>query len=243
MQLAASVESCREYLDLAKKYPKFVTPGGSAENGEIELILDEERMLAIEKETGRTVGVMGRDKYFLWVNDACKFPGGKEGVYGRLIWMSGLDSEAAVIVMPVFPDGKIAVNCNFRHATRSWEIELPAGLIDDGESPEDAAVRETKEETGLLVDRLVRLGEIPSDSGAVSAVLPVFLARVTGKGNAMLEDSEAIAEVLALSVSEIKEAFGRGFLEVKIKGIDHKVPFRDSGLAYAILMGELKKEL
>jgi ADP-ribose pyrophosphatase len=144
--------------------------------------------------------------------------------------------------MPILPDGKIVLNCNYRHTTRSWEIELPRGVINVGESAEDAARRETLEETGMAIDDIIQLGAIPPDSGVVSAVIPIFMAKVVAHQDANREDSEAIEDVLALSVSEIKTAFANGFLELEIRGNPYKVSFRDPFLAYALLMLELKNQ-
>lgn len=237
--LEASEASCKEYLELVEKYPNLVPEQGVSSKGEIEIILDKEKMLSIEKITGRTVGVVMRDNYWIWVNDACKFPNGKEGVYGRIIWVRGLNSQTAVAVMPILPDGKIVLNCNYRHTTRSWEIELPRGVINSGESSEDAARRETLEETGMIIDCIAQLGAIPPDSGVVSAVIPIFMAKVVAQQHSNPEDSEAIEDILALSISEIKTAFTNGFIELEIRGNPYKVPFRDPFLAYALLMLEL----
>jgi len=54
----------------------------------------------------------------------------------------------------------------------------PGGVIDEGESPEEAAVRETREETGLDVRVLEKLGEV---LGPVTGrYLGVFLCAVEG---------------------------------------------------------------
>lgn len=46
----------------------------------------------------------------------------------------------------------------YRYPIRSWQTELPGGLIDPGETPEQAAVRELKEETGYEADEVISLG-------------------------------------------------------------------------------------
>ncbi|MFB8003157.1 NUDIX domain-containing protein [Nocardia sp. NPDC056000] len=57
-------------------------------------------------------------------------------------------------------DGRLLV---FRHIDYSWEdvgIQVPAGSLQDGETPEDAVLREAREETGLTEFTIVRkLGE------------------------------------------------------------------------------------
>ncbi len=211
--LHADEGSRHRYLELLKLYPHFVFPNGDAAQGEIEILLDETKMSLIEEKLGRDVGVLKEDRYWIWVNDACKFPSGHEGVYGRILWVPRLESPAqAVAVMPVTSEGKIVLNCNFRHATRSWEIELLRGLVNRGESAEEAAKRETCEETGRSIAEIRLLGEIPPDSGVLSVVVPVFIAQVASVDVQQQEETEAI-EVLELSIEEIQQAFAKGYHE------------------------------
>jgi ADP-ribose pyrophosphatase len=202
-------------------------------------LTDPEKMAAIEKAQARDVGIIGRDKYWLWINDACRFPSGHEGIYGRLLWVKTLTGTPGVAVMPILPDGRIALNCNFRHATRSWEIELPRGGLNPGETIEAAAKREALEETGMVVDSLQLLGSIPPDSGVITAVVPIFVAKVIHRQGAQQEETEAIEEILALTRDEIKTAFARGYCVCKIRGEEKRVLFRDPFLAYALLLDEI----
>ncbi|MFI5344088.1 MAG: NUDIX hydrolase, partial [Chlamydiales bacterium] len=210
--------SRQEYLELVKRYPSLAQSKGDFSKGEIELVFDPQEMAAIEKTTGRDVGVVMQDKYWLWVNDACKFPSGLQGVYGRILWVKSLESCPGVAVMPILPNGKIVLNCNFRHATRSWEMELPRGVINIGEGIEAAAKRETMEETGMIVDDLSLLGEIPTDTGITNTVVPIYIAKVINKQNPQQEESEAIEEIISLTIPEIKQAFLRGYYVCKIRG-------------------------
>lgn len=232
----ASELSRQKYLDLINRYPLLTQPLGSASKGEIEIVLDKNRLAAIEKSSGRDVGVVAEDKYWIWINDACIFPSGSEGVYGRILWIKGLESTPGVAVMPIMPDGKIVLNCNFRHATRSWEIELPRGGVNAGEEIEAAARRETMEETGMAVDSLVLLGAIPPDSGLTATVVPIYLAKVVKQQTTQQEETEAIEEILSLSLKEIKQGFVKGYRFCKIRGEVKRVAFRDPFLAYAVLM-------
>ena len=56
----------------------------------------------------------------------------------------------AVVLIITSPDGsKLLLNKEFRMAVGGYAINFPAGLIDEGENPEQAAARELWEETGL----------------------------------------------------------------------------------------------
>lgn len=233
--------SRHHYIELIKNSPKLVNVLGEYTKGEIEIVTNPQEMAAIEKKTGREVGVVKKDKYWLWINDACVFPNGSKGVYGRILWVQSLEGVTGVAVMPVAEDGRVFLNCNFRHATRSWEIELPRGGVNIGEEPESAARRETIEETGMVVGDLVFLGEIPPDTGLTNAIVPIYMANVVGKQASELEDEEAIEDILCLTIPEIKRAFVRGYYEHTIRGVQKQVLFRDPFLAYAILMYELRQ--
>jgi len=232
--LTSSESSIKEYLELAEKYPRLISSKGDASKGEIEIILDAKKMEAIEKATGREVGVVQKDNYWLWVNDACLFPCGKEGVYGRILWVGSLTSTPAVTVMPILPDGRIVLNCCFRHSTRSWEIELPKSLVEHGERTEDAARREVHEETGMVVGHIDFLGAMTPDVGISTSIVPIFAAQVLAQEDQSLEESEAIEEILALTVEEIQQAFKEGFYKMDIRGDEKEVFFRDPFLAYAL---------
>jgi ADP-ribose pyrophosphatase len=236
-------ETFHEYLQLLQKHPKNFGLSGSFSNGEIEIIKDPAKMREIEKTTGRKVGIVAKDRYWIWVNDAVKFPNGKDGVYGRILSSKILEGSAGVAVMPVLPDGKIALNRNFRHATRSWEYELPRGAMDPNESIEAAAKREVKEETGMVLDELHSLGEMAVDSGLTNAVVPIILARVSKQEAATPDDSEAIEAVEAFSVKEIKEGYKKGYLTISKNGKTEKIPLRDPFLAYALLQAEIRNLL
>ncbi len=59
-----------------------------------------------------------------------------------------------IVIYPVWKEdpGKIVMIRQYRYPIDAWLYELPAGLIDPGENAQQAAVREMKEETGLLFE-------------------------------------------------------------------------------------------
>lgn len=60
----------------------------------------------------------------------------------------------------------------------AWMIEAPAGIVEPGETHEDVARRELREESGLEVDRLERIADIMPSPGGSSEVVRLFAGRV-----------------------------------------------------------------
>ena len=80
---------------------------------------------------------------------------------GNVITLELIRHPGASAVVPVDSDGNVILVRQYRHATGSWLLEVPAGKLDHpGESPEDCALREVEEETGYRAERLVPLGWI-----------------------------------------------------------------------------------
>jgi ADP-ribose pyrophosphatase len=63
--------------------------------------------------------------------------------------LHGKQADAVVIIATDENDERILINREFRLAPGEWVYNFPAGLIDPGERPEESAVRELMEETGL----------------------------------------------------------------------------------------------
>src|SRR3954449_11690892 len=65
--------------------------------------------------------------------------------------------RGAVALVPMVDDDHVCLVENRRHAVEKVLLEVPAGTIDPGETPEQTAVRELMEETGFRAGRMVRL--------------------------------------------------------------------------------------
>lgn len=114
-----------------------------------------------------------------------------------------LTHPGAVVVVPIGETGVWFIR-QYRPAVRAWVWELPAGLREPGEGPQEAAARECKEEVGLEPGRLVHLGRLFTSPGILDERADVYLAtdlRRVGRSPDDLE--EHAAEVVEVGWDEL----------------------------------------
>ena len=110
------------------------------------------------------------------------------------------------VAIIVRKNGQIALIKQFRSTTGQNYIEIPAGVINDGESESEAAVRETREETGLLVKGAYSLVKGPSllDPSKSDENYGVAVAEVYGQKAQCLDEMEQIdSEILWMDEKEV----------------------------------------
>ena len=79
-------------------------------------------------------------------------------------------------VLAVTDDGRVPLVRQYRPAVEERTLELPSGLIDEGETPEQAIRRELREETGCEAGEIVDLGRFHLDSGRMTTRQHAFFA-------------------------------------------------------------------
>ncbi len=110
---------------------------------------------------------------------------------------------SAACIIAVDNDNIILIK-QFRPSVEETLIEIPAGRIDKGETPEQAAKRELEEEVGLIPLNLKKLVEFYPTPGFVDEKLYLFYADKFDKGNVHLDPGEVL-NLFKLPVSEVDE--------------------------------------
>jgi len=103
----------------------------------------------------------------------------------------------AVAVVPLFDDGTVLLERQFRYPHRRAFIEVPAGKLDPGEPPLDTAMRELLEETGYAAQEWTRLGTMHTAIAYTDEAIALFLCRkMTRVGEPKLDPGEFVETLI-----------------------------------------------
>ena len=130
---------------------------------------------------------------------------------GREVAVDIIRHPPSAVIVPVPEPGHVILIRQYRYAVNRGLWELPAGSVDEGETPEQAARRECHEEIGQLPDTVVRLGSMFPTPGYCDEEM--FFFRVSGltvpDEAAELDEDEDI-EVRTFTLKEAREMIRTG---------------------------------
>lgn len=107
----------------------------------------------------------------------------------------------AVMILPVLPNGELVMERQFRYPLGCDVIEFPAGKLDAGEAPLQAAQRELREETGFTALRWEFLASIHVAISYSNERIDLFLAQGLEQQAATLDEDEFL-EILHVSQAQ-----------------------------------------
>ncbi len=108
-------------------------------------------------------------------------------------------------VVTVLKNGNFVLVKQYKHAVKDIITEFPAGYIDKDETPEQAALRELTEETGLTCDSIEYLGTVALNPSKVENNMSIYLAKdayIVNSGVQSLDSTEDI-ELMEVSFTEL----------------------------------------
>jgi ADP-ribose pyrophosphatase len=95
---------------------------------------------------------------------------------GNIVKYDIVDHIGSVSLVPVDEFGQIYFVRQYRHAALAELLELPAGTLETGEPPEEAAAREIREEIGMAASNLQEIGSFYLAPGYSTELMHVYLA-------------------------------------------------------------------
>ena len=145
--------------------------------------------------------------------DTVELPNGKQGL------REVADHPGGVAIVAIDNQGNLLTVKQYRYVFSRVVEEIPAGKLERGEDPRDAALRELKEETGATPERFTDLGKLIVSPGAYGEVLYLYLAEGLDMGETSPDEDEfldvirtpfdeMVRRVLAGELSDAKTVAG-----------------------------------
>lgn len=128
---------------------------------------------------------------------------------GRVADLDIVRHPGASAVVPFEGDDDVLLIRQYRHAAGGEILEVPAGKLDPGDTPESCAARELEEEAGRRAGRIEQLGWIFTTPGFTDEVIHLFAAFDLEPIPTRHEDDEVI-EVLRVPLREAIDKVWRG---------------------------------
>jgi len=123
-----------------------------------------------------------------------------------------VEHAPAVVILPLQRPDTLFLVEQYRKPAESVLLELPAGIMDTGEHPLEAAKRELKEETGLEASEWIPLGEAYPSPGFCTEYMYFFLATDLKKGEHSLDEDERIT-CRSFSLAEFEDFIDKGAIK------------------------------
>ena len=130
---------------------------------------------------------------------------------GREVTVDVVRHPKSVVLIPMPGPGLVILIRQFSYPVNAFLWELPAGSVDEGESPEQAARRECHEEIGQVPATVVRLGSLYPTPGYCDEEMVFFrLSNLEEPTEAAAMDEDEDIEARTFELREAREMIRRG---------------------------------
>ncbi len=128
---------------------------------------------------------------------------------GRVTTREVVEHSDCVAVVAIDADENVLLVRQLRESVNKELLEIPAGGIEPGEDPLDCVLREMREETGYLPQKIERMGGFYSTPGYCTEYLYLYLATDLIPGRLHAEDTDSIT-LVRVPVSQISSLISSG---------------------------------
>jgi 8-oxo-dGTP pyrophosphatase MutT (NUDIX family) len=116
-------------------------------------------------------------------------------------------------ILPITKDGSAVLVRQYRHGAQRSTLEIPGGLVDPGEDPATAALRECLEETGYRVRAAVPLGVVNPNPALFTNRLHAFYAVDAELERAVQNTGTEVTEAVLVPVAHLEELLRSGEID------------------------------
>ena len=130
---------------------------------------------------------------------------------GRAVTVDVVRHPKSVVLIPVPEPGHVILIRQYRYAVNAFLWELPAGSVDEGESPEQAARRECHEEIGKVPATIVRMAAMFPTPGYCDEEMVFFrVSSLEEPTEAAALDEDEDIEARTFELRDAREMIRRG---------------------------------
>jgi 8-oxo-dGTP pyrophosphatase MutT (NUDIX family) len=116
-------------------------------------------------------------------------------------------------IVPITADARVVLVRQYRHGSQRVTLEIPGGLVDPGEDPATAALRECLEETGFRAREAVPLGVVSPNPALFANRLFSFLARDVVPERAVQNTGTEHTDVVLVPVADLERLLITGEID------------------------------
>jgi len=124
-----------------------------------------------------------------------------------------IETRDWVNIIPITADHQVVMVRQYRHGSREVTLEIPGGLVDPGDTPEEAAARELLEETGYQAEELMKIGSVNPNPAIFNNRCYTFLAQNVTKLRDPMPDQTEDIEAVLIPLVDIPELIRRGKID------------------------------